>query len=72
MSELTNFQRESRTESRIAEIVSVVKKNRGMYRTALLAELSAKWGVSEDTVATHIQASMRSGRVAYVEGKYKA
>ena len=65
-----NLRREVRTEHRIGSLVQYLHRPR--YRQQILDHFAPLWDVSDDTVATLIQAAMRAGKVRYEKGFYEA
>lgn len=69
MSELTNAQRETRTEGRIAELKKFCRSPK--FREEIVTHFSPRWGVGETTIAHVMQAALRQRVITY-KGVYKA
>lgn len=70
MSELTNQQRKTRTEGRIAELRAYVSKSK--YRSEIIEHFADVWGVGETTISHVVQDALRMGEIDYSRGKYYA
>lgn len=69
MSELTNAQRQTRTEGRITELKKYCRAPK--FRNEIITHFSTRWGVGETTIAHVMQTALKRREITY-KGAYKA
>ncbi len=66
----SNQNREIRTEARVSQLVKFLMKPK--YREEIFDEFCPRWGVEETTISGIIQYALRTKKIEYKRGFYKA